>query len=191
VTAATLTRAARREAGASQDSVAKISGVAASSLSLIEHGHRNPTVATLEAILAATDHRLVTVPTRRSDAADTAVDIKDALARSKRDRALRRFIQLSDNLTAEVGATRVGLTLTEPPLTGDRGWDAAIAALCAFHLNRDGLPLPSWVDDGERVSPSEWHVSSGTYTVPVDLKSVPREFRERRVIIDGASLRSV
>jgi len=191
VTAATLTQAARREAGASQDAVAKISGIAASSLSLIEHGRRNPTVATLEAILAATNHRLVTVPTRRSDAADIAVDIKDALSGNKRARALRRFIQLSDNLSAEAGATRVGLTLTEPAPTGERGWDAAIAALCAFHLNRDGLPVPSWVNDVERISPSDWHVSSGTYTVPVDVESVPREFRERRVLIDGASLRSV
>jgi transcriptional regulator with XRE-family HTH domain len=191
MTAATLTRAARREAALTQDVVAARSGVAASSLSLIEHGHRNPTVATLETILAATGHRLVTIPTRQSDAADIAVDIKEALASDKPGRALRRFIQLNDNLHAEVGATRVGLTITEPPLTGHRGWDAAIAALCELHLNRDALPVPAWINSVERTSPSDWTLSGGRYRVPIDRGRVPAEFAQRRVLVDATTLESV
>ena len=51
-----LARSARASSGLNQIELALLSGIAGSSLSLIEHGKREPTVATLEALLRATRH---------------------------------------------------------------------------------------------------------------------------------------
>jgi len=130
MTAQILARSARAASGLSQTELAIRSGIAGSSLSLIERGKRDPTVATLETLLRATRHTVVTVPTVRSDAARIAVEIGEAIIATDHPSAFRRFLQLADNLAAERGATRVGLTLTEPAPTGAEEWDAAIAALC-------------------------------------------------------------
>jgi len=103
----------------------------------------------LESLLHGTRHTVVTISTLRSDAARTAFEISIALADSDdeaRDAvAFRRFLQLADNREAEHGATRVGLTLTEPAPTGSQAWDAAIAALCEYRLVAESLPVPEWI----------------------------------------------
>lgn len=145
MTAGVLARSARAASGLTQSELASRSGIAGSSLSLIEHGKREPTVATLETLLRANRHTVVTVPTVRSDAARIASEIAAAIADSDDATAYRRFLQLADNLAAEQGATRVRLTLTEPAPTGSELWDTAIAALSEYRLNADALPVPEWV----------------------------------------------
>ena len=49
---------------------------------------------------------------------------------------VRALLQLNDDLTAEHALVRGILALAEPEPTGDRLWDAAIAALVAWRLNR-------------------------------------------------------
>jgi hypothetical protein len=166
---------------------------------LIEHGKREPTFATLETLLRATRRSVVTIPTVRSDAARIAEDIKAALADSASGETLeasafRRFLQLADNLAAETGATRVGLTLTEPATTGSLEWDAAIAALCEYRLNADALPVPDWI--GTRTGTSGtgstgWAPHTSDYDIPVDLAQVPPEFLSRGILIEAATLESV
>lgn len=129
-----LVRAARAASGLSQSAISRLSGIAGSALSQIEHGKRDPTIATLESLLFATRHSMVTIPTVRSDAARIAsgisADLADKASETSEPDAFRRWLQLADNLAAERGATRVGLTLTEPAPTGSAQWDAAIAAIC-------------------------------------------------------------
>lgn len=72
MTATILARSARAASGLSQSELALRSGIAGSSLSLIEHGKREPTVATLESLLRATRHTVITIPTVRADAAHIA-----------------------------------------------------------------------------------------------------------------------
>ena len=55
------------------------------------------------------------------------------------------MIQLNDNLVAEKGLVRGVLAVTEPEPTGQKAWDAAIAALVAWRLNEEHVPLPEWV----------------------------------------------
>ncbi|TFD70421.1 helix-turn-helix domain-containing protein [Cryobacterium fucosi] len=205
MSATILASAARAASGLSQTELAVRSGIAGSSLSLIEHGKREPTFATLESLLRATRHSVVTIPTVRSDAARIAADIRRDLVGSddasstdvvKREAsAFRRFLQLADNLQAERGATRVGLTLTEPASTGSAHWDAAIAALCEYRLSADALPVPDWVfasaASASGSSSALWAPRTSEYDIPVDETAVPAEFLRRGILIEAATLESV
>ena len=182
MSAGILARSARAASGLSQSELAARSGIAGSSLSLIENGKREPTVATLEALLLATRHTVVTVPTVRSDAARIASEISAALVGSDEPLAFRRFLQLADNLAAERGATRVGLTLTEPLLTGSEHWDTAIAALCEYRLNADALPLPDWILGRVGSPDSRWSPRTSDYDISAEAEQVPREFRDRGIL---------
>lgn len=195
MTAAILARAVRAASGLSQSAIAQLSGIASSSLSQIEHGKRDPTVATLEALLRATRHTIVAIPTVRSDAARIASGISADLAAgpttTSEPNAFRRWLQLADNLAAERGATRVGLTLTEPAPTGSAQWDAAIAAICEYRLNADSLPVPDWVGTRTGNPGSPWTPRTNDYDIPVDTSQVPTEFLKRGILIEAATLESV
>ena len=196
-----LARSARASSGLNQIELALLSGIAGSSLSLIEHGKREPTVATLEALLRATRHSVVTIPTVRSDAAHIAAEISDLLVAGKNvpgDKptgdaygAFRRFLQLADNLAAEHGATRVGLTLTEPAPTGSLHWDAAIAALCEYRLVAAALPVPEWINTRPGNPNEPWAPPTSDYDIPADQTQVPTEFLERGILVEAATLESV
>jgi len=191
MSAGILARSARAASGLSQTELAVRSGIAGSSLSLIENGKREPTVATLEALLLATRHTVVTLPTVRSDAARIASEISAALAATDEPLAFRRFVQLADNLAAERGSTRVGLTLTEPLPTRSQHWDTAIAALCEYRLNADALPVPDWILTREGNPDNPWSPRTSDYDIPADVDRVPRELRDRGILIEAATLESV
>lgn len=191
MTARVFARSARAASGLSQSELAIRSGIAGSSLSLIEHGKRDPTVATLDALLRATRHTAVTIPTVRSDAARIASEISSAITDSDDALAFRRFLQLADNLAAESGATRVGLTLTEPAPTGSEQWDAAIAGLCELRLNADALPVPGWVTTRAGHPDTPWAPRTSEYDIPVDPTRVPAAFLRRGVLIEAATVESI
>ncbi|MDO9397787.1 MAG: hypothetical protein Q7T71_14670 [Herbiconiux sp.] len=95
---------------------------------------------------------------------------------------MRALLQLNDNLLAEHGLVRGILGLAEPESTGDLVWDAAIAALVAWRLDAEGIPLPAWVDQRERflARPQTLEVDPAD---PVPPRSeVPDEFAERGVL---------
>lgn len=188
MTADVLARSARAASGLTQSELALRSGIAGSSLSLIEHGKREPTVATLDALLRATRHIAVCVPTVRSDAAHIASDIGAAVVNGNDALAFRRFLQLADNLRLEHGATRVGLALTEPAPTSSDRWDAAIAALCEFRLRDAALPIPEWIDKREGDPNSAWSPRTSDYDIPPDPARVPDEFLRRGILIEAETL---
>src|ERR1700712_193904 len=126
MSAEVLARSARSASGLTQGELATRSGIAGSPLSLIEHGKREPTVATLDTLLRATGQTVVIIPTVRSDAARIAAEIGDALKNSDDPSAFGRFLNRADTPGAKQGATKVGLVLTEPAPTGSDHWDAAI-----------------------------------------------------------------
>lgn len=191
MTAGVLARSARAASGLTQIELASRSGIAGSSLSLIEHGKREPTVATLDTLLRATRHTAVIIPTVRSDAATIASEIATAVTHSDSEVAYRRFLQLADNLAAESGATKVGLTLTEPAPTGSEQWDAAIAALCEYRLNAERLPIPNWITMRKGSLDNRWAPHTSDYKIPADLKKVPREFLRRGILIEAETLEGI
>jgi len=186
-----LVRSSRRVNRLTQKALGKRARVAASSLSLIESGERIPTVATLERLLASIGRSLISIPTRRVDAASTADSMRTALSHKDEAAALRHFIQLNDNLVAEHDEVRYALAISEPAPTGVKHWDAALAGLVEYRLREESLPVPSWTRASSRSLRKSWTFSAGSYDVPVPIDRVPEAFLARKVLIDRDTLDSV
>lgn len=180
--AATLIRAARKTRGLTQQRLAERTHIDQASVSRSERG-RDAEFSTVTRLLAGAGHRLYSAPTQRDDAATAAAEIRERLRSGDRERALRALLQLNDNLVAEHGLVRGVLGLTEPEPTRDPVWDAAIAALVAWRLQEDGLPVPEWVNQPERFVA----VPSGLDVDPADpvppLAEVPDAFAQRGVLV--------
>lgn len=188
--ASVLVRAARKSSGLTQKDLAERTNVDQGRVSRVEGG-REAEFSTVERFLRGAGYRLYSAPTRRDDAATIAAAIRGYLRASDKHSALREFIQLSDNLNAEHGLVRGVLGLAEPEPTGDRVWDAALAALVDFRLREEGLPTPAWVDAPNR----RVHVPRTLDVDPADPipapDDVPAEFFERGVLVWRDTLTSV
>lgn len=185
-----LIRAARKSRKLTQKALGRRAHLSQSHLSLIEGGQQNPSFDAVERALRGAGHRLVSVPSVRDDAATIAADIRYAVLDDRTDRALRRFIQLNDNLQAEHGAVRFALTISEPEPTGSKQWDAALAAVVAHHLSAEHLPIPAWATSPDRSLRRPWTLGEGPYTITPDPSRVPPEFGKRRVLVDADTLAS-
>ncbi|WP_455133168.1 helix-turn-helix domain-containing protein [Microbacterium aurum] len=116
----------RRVAGVSAPELALRVGTHASNIYAIESGRRDARLSTVEALVAATDARLLIVDTgRRASAADTAETLRRDLDDAHRAQAL---VQLSSNLKSVGPLAKAALT-TDPPLPLAPTWDAAIAGI--------------------------------------------------------------
>ena len=186
----TLVRAARRSKHLTQARLAELTGIDQASVSHHERG-RDAAYSTVDRLLAGAGHRLYAAPTRRDDAASSAEAIREHLRAKDKDRALRALLQLNDNLIAEHGLVRGILGLTEPEPTGDHMWDAAIAALVAWRLNQENIPLPGWVNNPDRAltEPVVFRVDPADPAPERD--DVPNEFAERGVFAWADTFASV
>lgn len=189
--AGTLVRSARKSRRLTQASLGRRARLTQSHLSLIEGDRQNPSFDAVERALRGAGHRLIAVPTLRDDASAVAAEIRNDLAHGRAERALRRFIQLNDNLSTEHGEVRFALAISEPVSTGSKQWDAAIAAVVAHHLDTEHLPVPHWAKHPSRFLKRSWVFGAGPYALAPELDRVPAAFRERRVLIDEDTLRSV
>lgn len=178
--ASTLVRAARKSRQLTQEQLAARALLDQGSVSRSERG-RDASFETIDRLLGGAGYRLYSAPTRRDDAATIAAEIRRQLTTGNKDRALRALLQLNDNLVAEHGLVRGILGLAEPESTRDRVWDAALAALVAWRLGEEGLPLPPWVGLPGRFL-------DGRRTLEVDpadplppISEVPAEFAKRGV----------
>lgn len=185
-----LVRAARKSRGLTQKGLAQRTNVDQGRVSRFEAG-RAAEFSTIERFLGGAGHRLYSALTRRDDVATIAAAIRGHLRVGDKYSALREFIQLSDNLASEHGLVRGVFGLAEPEPTGDRAWDAALAALVDLRLSEEGLPTPSWVD-----APVRRLRTPRTLDVdPADLipasDDVPNEFRARGVLVWRDTLTSV
>jgi hypothetical protein len=80
------------------------------------------------------------VPCLGADAVETTERIAAAVRAGNRDDALRAFIDYSDRLAHTGRAERVILSYAEPGPTRSRAWDAALAAVSDYWLNKSNLP---------------------------------------------------
>ena len=185
-----LVRAARWSKHLTQAKLAELTGIDQASVSHHERG-RDAAYSTVDRLLAGAGHRLYAAPTRRDDAASAAEAIREYLRAKDTDRALRALLQLNDNLISEHGLVRGILGLTEPEPTGDHMWDAAIAALVAWRLNQENIPLPGWVNNPDRAltEPVVFRVDLADPAPERD--DVPNEFAERGVLASADTFASV
>jgi len=188
--ASTLVRAARKSHRLTQEQLASRSLIDQGSVSRSERG-RDASFETIDRLLAGAGHRLYSAPTRRDDAATVATEIRRQLAAGDKDRALRALLQLNDNLVAEHGLVRGVLGIAEPESTRDPVWDAAIAALVAWRLGDEGVPLPPWVDLQSRILNSHRILEVDPADPVPPLSEVPAEFAKRGVLAWRATFESV
>ncbi|MFF2371253.1 helix-turn-helix domain-containing protein [Agromyces sp. NPDC058110] len=187
----TLVRSVRRSRKLTQRELAGRSGVAQSRVALVERQQESPGIETATRLLAGAGHRLYAAPTTRDDVATIAADIRTAVQRDDSLLAFRYFIQMNDNLVAEQGLLRGVLAVTEPESTGSKTWDSAIAALVAYRLNAQHVPLPSWVNTPARRL-ERARVLNVDPADPVPTRDdVPEEFLEHGVLIWRDSLEGV
>lgn len=187
--ASTFLRNARASRGWSQRELARRCGVAQPSLSDIESGDRDTTVAKLEQILRATGHRLVALPTTRPTVAEWALALRDESAGPAV--VNKSLIQVSDDLRAAPSTVAVALAATAPEPTNDERVDAALAAIVEHSLSERNLPVPAWVDEPSRCSSVEWDLVDHPDLRLRARATVPRAFARRNVYIPREFFESV
>jgi len=189
--AATLVRAARRSRNLTQRELSRRAELSQPRVALTERHRTDPRFDTVARLLAGSGHRLYAAPTTRDDVATVAADIRSALQRDEPQLALRHYIQMNDNLVAERGLVRGVLAVTAPELTGVKVWDAAIAALVAYRLNQEAVPLPAWVDEERRSLQRAGSLRVDPADPVPPLSEVPQEFLDRGVLVWRDTLESV
>jgi DNA-binding XRE family transcriptional regulator len=191
VAASTLLRAARSASNLKQSALASGARASQAEVSAIENGKRNPTVDTLDRLLAKTGHRLIAIRTDRPDVVTSAARIAMAVKRGDRESALRAFLDYSDGLASKNGVDRVVLAASEPHATGSDAWDAALAAVTELRLDEGKVPKPDWITTFGRQlkAPASPHLTA--YDLPPDVELVPPEFLRRNVLIERGTLESV
>lgn len=189
--AAELLQEARWVAGRSQHVLAGLAGTPQPRVSEIERAVSDPTVGTLDRLVRAAGHQLAVLPTRAPTAAAAARVVARHLRSGSggEERAFRALIGFSDGLAAAESAVRVALCVSEPALTGDRRFDAALAGLAEHHLRSGRLPVPGWVGSAERTVVPAWIVDVDA-GVGIERRTPPA-LRRHGVLLDAAELDSV
>jgi hypothetical protein len=129
-----------------------------------------------------------------TDAARCAAQaLRDEPAR--RSGAFRCLLQLLDDYARAVrdGGPPAGAALFQdpPPVTGDSGVDAALAALGEHLARRDGWRPPSWTFDERRYAEPWWFVSGVRAWHAMALVESPLAFRKRGVFVTSSALERV
>lgn len=117
-------------------------------------------------------------------AADAAVAIADR--RDEGDR-LRVFFEFSRGAD-EAGRAALPLITAEPPLTGDKRFDALLAAAAEYLAGRYGLPGPLWTITVDRFLWRAWWISTLPSARVQAVLWTPASFRRRGVYLDRHDL---
>lgn len=158
-----VVRAVRRRHRLTQLALAKASRVPQPTISEIEKGKRQPSLPLLarlvEAAQGATEIQLVARP--RHSAATTADRIAAAHDGPSldEDAALRAVIDLRDALTRCDPTSLEDLTGEPPGSSGDRRFDAFVAAVVEEAFAHRRLEPPGWTQESHRFIRPFWYLS--------------------------------
>lgn len=190
VVAGVLVRQARALSGLSQRALAERAGDHQPNVAAIESGARDAYVSTVSRLVEAAGGRVSVLPTTTAAVAEVALEIAQLLAGGGARRAYRTVLGLHDDLVRADPASRVALCVMPPPPTGDRRFDALMAALVEHDLERDRLPVPLWAKDPGRDA-GGWWVEDLPELREAVRKATPPAFARHGVWLDSAELESV
>ena len=183
-------RRARLRSGLSLRRAADLSGIAASNLSAIENGRRDPGTGTAARIADAVGITFIPVRLRGRT---SAAEISDELTRlaGQPAEAYRALLQFADDLASTDAVGRVLLTVEEPQVTGTP-WDAALAGVAEWRLGHVGAPVPSWISDTTRDPAEVWEPQRTSFPMPPVSRAdrVPAPLLARGVLIEAAEFAS-
>jgi transcriptional regulator with XRE-family HTH domain len=185
---AALIRNARQAAGLTQLQLARGAATAQPAVAAYESGARTPTIATLSRLLDACDYdlELLAHPRMRRGAASLeqlAPMIADDLRDGREQDALRLLFGFADDFRASSRAGRLALLDADPPPTGDRRFDAALAGLAELFAREGELPAPGWVEEPHRFVEPFWFVASRPAFDAYTLAHTPAVFARHGVFI--------
>ena len=187
-----LIQGPRQAAGLSQRSLAALAHVPQPSIAELESGAQaDATIGLVERLLGPCGAQLISIPTTTPSVAAAGTDLRRFVRRSQPGLAFRQLLQVSDDLTTEPPTTRLALCLTPPPLTGDRGADAFLAAVVEYRLQSDGLPIPEWTSQPDRYCDPPWDVAGIPALTEDARRSTPEPFERHGVLITEDDLTSV
>ena len=182
---------ARRQSGLTQAQMAKIAKTTQSAIAAYEAGRREPTVPVLQRMLEATGHNLVIAFEADENIyriADLARDIRKTPAKNGERRLRLVFEFLRDVSESQQLSLRFAV---EPMATGDRRFDALLAAITEDSCVNGGVAPPSWVFANKRFLDEAWWVSDLKSARVKALVNTPASFRRRGVMIDRHDLVAV
>ena len=132
-------------------------------------------------------------PVRRGalPACEIAGRIAEALSRDDGSGAWRWLMQFVDDYRGSSPAGRSLLVRTPPPPTGDRGYDAALAALVEHLCASNGAPAPGWTDEPERFAEPWWFVAALPALRAAALRDSPISFKRHGVFLTSRALSRV
>jgi hypothetical protein len=168
--------------------LANRAGLRQPALADIERGAHDTRGGLLDRLVNAAGYRLAVLPTTARSAADWADVIYQEFRSPRRSEAVafRALIGLNDDLGGQSKPLQVALCVAPPAPTGDRRFDAGIAAVVEHHLSTARLPVPEWVREPQRTLQEPWIVSSFA-----DPATVPKAFRRHGVLLAESELASV
>ena len=182
---------ARRQSGLTQAQMAKIAKTTQSAIAAYEAGRREPTVPVLQRMLEATGHNLVIAFEADENIyriADLARDICETPSKNSQRRLRLVFEFLRDVNESQQLSLRFAV---EPMATGDRRFDALLAAITEDSCVSGGVAPPSWVFANKRFLDEAWWVSDLKSARVKALVNTPASFRRRGVMIDRRDLVAV
>jgi transcriptional regulator with XRE-family HTH domain len=185
---ATVLRDARREAALTQADVARRAGTAQSAVAAYETGARKPSLTTLERLLGACeqDVELILRPRMRRGAvalAELSTAIRMDLGVGAEKDAVRLLFGFADDFRGSSRPGRSALIAAEPAATGDRRFDAALAATAEFFAAEGAIEVPDWVDGPDRFVEPWWFIASSQALHAYTLAHTPAAFARHGVFI--------
>ena len=191
MSASSLLRTARHARGVTQRALARSAQVSQPGIAAVESGAHDTTVDRLEQLLVPLGQRVSLLPTRSRPVWQVAVDLRIALESGEEGRAWREVIQCSDDLAREAHPTRVALAVTQPLPVGDSRYDALLAAVTDYHLSRDALPRPLWLDLPDYRLAEPWDVETVESLRDRARDETPPAIARHGVFLAAAELASV
>lgn len=187
--ASALLRRARRAAGLTQGQLAELAGTSQSAIAAYEAGAREPTLPVLDRMVRASGHVLgVTVEPdpQLFRLADLATEIRATDDDWRRMRLVFEFLRSAE----EDGHPLRLLAGAEPEPTGDRRFDALLAAIAEDLCVHAGITPPTWVQDEGRFLDGFWWVSDLPSARAQAVVHAPASYRRRGVMLDRHDLRA-
>jgi transcriptional regulator with XRE-family HTH domain len=185
--ASVLIRRARHAAGLTQGQLAALAGTSQSAIAAYESGAREPTLPVMDRMIRASGHVLsVTIEPdpRVFRLADLADQIRATDDEQRRMRLVFEFLRGAQ----EDGRPVQLLGAAEPGPTGDRRFDALLAAIAEDLCVHADIPPPSWVNDPDRYLDGFWWVSNLPSARARAVVHTPASYRRRGVMLDRHDL---
>jgi transcriptional regulator with XRE-family HTH domain len=182
VTARQLLKDARQRAGLTQHELADLALTSQSAVAAYESGSRQPTLPVLERMLNAAGFELSVGLVHRPELlrlADLGGLIRDEPDTDRRLRLYFEFLRGADESDDDL----LLLLAAEPPTTGDRRYDALLAATAEHLAVHAGLPTPAWALQHDRVIDGFWWVSGLPSARAQAMVHAPASFRRRGVLL--------